>query len=222
MKNSDNSGRQNRNRARPELKWRTCFNAALLIPALLLASVAGDSQAAERSGQIAIGDVSGCYGDSVRITVSLQNNSFSIEQFGFDLIFCPEMLEYVSAERGDLIPEWPFLEGFELDQGCVRMGGFSPENPIPPQSSGILLYVNFTVTCDACLEGDVCEIDCINPVDDIVDFSIQNASFTYSCGEAVPCLNLIGVAVLLILLSGMKFKTRRKIEKRGMPIEHHL
>ncbi len=216
MKNSRNSGRLNRNRVRRELKWWASFSAILLIPVLLAASFAVASHAAEKDGQIIIGDVSGCSGETACIPVYIQNNSTSIEQFGFDFLFCPDMLEFVSVERGELIPGWPFLEGYELEQGCVRMGGFSPENPIPPQSSAVLLYVNLTVTCDACSEDDPCELSIINPVDDVDGFSVQNGAFTYSCVEEVPCLDFIGAALLIILLSGMKFKCRSGIGEGRM------
>ncbi len=126
------------------------------------------------------GDCSGCAGESIQLAVFLANPDSTVEAFGCDLHYCPDMLEYDSCAPGILTLAWPYLECHETEPGTVRIGGFADQG-IVQDSSGSIAVLSFTVTCDGCIEGDQCEIYLDNLVDDLFAWPTQDGTFTYYC-----------------------------------------
>ncbi len=122
----------------------------------------------------------GCSGAVVSIPVMIENSDTEVAAFGFDLHYCPDMLEFVSCTNGQLTAGWYFLECNEWEAGIVRAGGFSM-TPIPTGSNGSIVVLRFSVTCENCDLYDECITNMTNLEDDLIGWTTLPGTFTYYC-----------------------------------------
>lgn len=95
------------------------------------------------SGALNIEGSQGGIGDEITIPVRIQSAPNAIGTFGFEVIY-PDVLEYLSFEKGVLTASFEFVSASAVIPGKVRTGGFSVTN-IPLGSSGSVILLKFRV-----------------------------------------------------------------------------
>lgn len=77
----------------------------------------------------------------------------SVQSFGFDLRFDPQILEYVGYQRGKMMEEYDFMDCIQIRPGVLRCGGFDKgENSILVGQTGAVLILNFQkIMCKNCV-----------------------------------------------------------------------
>ncbi|OQX83553.1 hypothetical protein B6D60_10335 [candidate division KSB1 bacterium 4484_87] len=128
---------------------------------------------------VKVGEVSGVAGDTIEVPIFIEQNSDSIDAFGFKFHYCNDKLAYLGVKRDELTYEFDFLDGHENTPGVVNIGGFDPV-AIDTNSSGTLLRVILLV--EQCGEGESYQLNLSNLTDDITN--LNNCSGTFSCQAA--------------------------------------
>ncbi len=95
------------------------------------------------SGEIGVRELQGAVGDSVDVAVTVHTLG-SIDAFGLNLSFPPELLSYVNLSPGDLTAGFTNLSAQESG-GVVTLGGFTLGAPIPTGAAGRIAYLRFVV-----------------------------------------------------------------------------
>ena len=131
-----------------DMKKSGIFAATILI--LLSISVMAINQ--ERwvivtgSGSISAGDDSGDRGETVYISIKLNNGS-AVEAFGFNVNWDPTYLSYQSTSKGSLVPSsgWTFMPG-NPGSNTIKIGAYG----VPGiNGSGQIAVVKFTIKSTA-------------------------------------------------------------------------
>lgn len=94
-------------------------------------------------------------GEMITLPVRIHTTS-EISAMGLDITFPMDVLAYVSTTPGDLTADYDFFGANLHPSGnLVRVGGFEVGNDnIPPDTIGVLAYVNFNVIAAGC--GSFC------------------------------------------------------------------
>jgi len=92
---------------------------------------------------IIINSVEGTLGEEIVVPVFI-DNPYNIDAFGFDLIFPSESLEFIGVGKTELVKDFYQVNGNEIQQGILRVGGYSSK-PINSASSGVLVTLIFRV-----------------------------------------------------------------------------
>jgi hypothetical protein len=98
------------------------------------------------TGAIDIPTSEGTLGGTVSIPVRVQNTPGTIEAMGFDFVV-PTGLTYTGYTKGSLIPSNYMVDVNQISANTLRCGAFKTGGTtvIGAGSSGVLLYLNFTV-----------------------------------------------------------------------------
>ena len=101
------------------------------------------------SGDIALPtDLSGAWGDLVRIPVSIADNASSICDFEFDFVFDPAVLEMRGVERSSAIQDWTTLNWTLVEPGKARITGSAGSGTcVAALSSADIVSMTMTVQC---------------------------------------------------------------------------
>ncbi len=153
-----------------------------------------------------IEDVSGDTGQEIEVIAMVSNPDTPLDAFGFYLEHaCPDMLDYVSCDRGNLDPGWVMFGCNEPTVGEIRATGFVAPGSLPPGCTGSLVKFTFLVTCESCEYGDQCDLILTNLADDLTGWGIGNATFTFTGGSStpVPDVPAAGTAGTLLLILGL-------------------
>ncbi|MBN1297742.1 hypothetical protein JXA80_13255 [bacterium] len=156
----------------------------------------------------------GCPGDTVMISVSMENPQTDIDCFGLEFHYDSQTMFYTGFEPGDLDPGWIMIDCIELDPGRVRACGFCIGTPIPSGSSGELLDLTFQSICTDCYwlelypyafdwlvddiqsfypESGTMDVQCVRPVHN----GDTNLDHQLSCGDAqLVFLHVLGLVEL--------------------------
>jgi hypothetical protein len=136
---------------------------------------------------ITVSNAEGCQGDQIHVEITIDNPITSVDVFGMDLNFDPDMMAYEYCTPGILIQDWPLFDCSLIEPGTVRLSGIDVmgDNVIQAGSSGILASVTFTVTCDLCQLNDTSDLIPNGFTDDLIDFVAINGLFTHPC-EPLP------------------------------------
>jgi|GEM_PF-1086384 len=128
----------------------------------------------ERSANInlIINDIELKPGKIIVVPVIIDNPS-NIKAFGFDILFESEILEFVGVMRTELLKDFNEVDGNEIAQGVLRVGGYSSE-PIRSYSPGALIRLIFKVTGET---EEPCPFLITNTVDDLENASFQNKTY---------------------------------------------
>lgn len=114
-------------------------------------------------------------GSKESFSITINNAPDTVNSFGFDIKFCPEVLQYDGYEEGSLLKnQYSFFQVNHLQpQSLLRVGMiYSRNKQIEPGTTGNLLKLNFTA-----LQAGSCEMTIINKVDDIQDWSVKTGWF---------------------------------------------
>lgn len=98
--------------------------------------------------EISCGDCANAViGSQISCTVSLNSTPEEVESFGFDLLYDPDVLSYISFTRGALTQDrFDYLGINEKTSGHLRIGGAELySNPLPVNTSGEFLLLTFQV-----------------------------------------------------------------------------
>jgi hypothetical protein len=94
-------------------------------------------------------------GATVEFNVTLNNSVMAVQDFQFDVIFDPAVLEYVdgSYARGTAIKDWKLADDNLIAPGHLRFAALDPTQAIPIGSGHLLVTLKFTVRCNGCTDG---------------------------------------------------------------------
>ncbi|MFQ6037986.1 MAG: cohesin domain-containing protein [Candidatus Aminicenantales bacterium] len=126
---------------------------------------------------------SGGRGTVVIVTVSVKGVSQEIKSFGLEVTFEAQMFAFQSIAKGNLTQDWASVDGFETQSGLIKAGGFAGGGtPVGKVSTGSLMTVRFTVTCEGCASGRQSQVCIQNLADNIKEMRLEPscALFTYT------------------------------------------
>ncbi len=100
-------------------------------------------------GEIALPtDLSGAWGDLVRVPVSISDNASLICDFAFDFVFDYSVFEMRGVERSPAITDWTTLDWTLVEPGKVRItGSVGTGTCVAAQSSVDLVFMTLMVQC---------------------------------------------------------------------------
>ncbi|UCE43099.1 MAG: hypothetical protein JSV17_09205, partial [Candidatus Aminicenantes bacterium] len=105
---------------------------------------------------------------TVRIPVRV-SSVFDMRSFGMEFRFSEENLHFVGIEHSDISQNFMVIQGNELEEGFVRIGGYGM-NPIQKRSPGILCELVFIGS------GGEGEVELIDLFDDLRNFEIRKSN----------------------------------------------
>jgi hypothetical protein len=105
---------------------------------------------------------------TVRIPVRV-SRIFDMRSFGMEFRFSEGNLHFVGIEHSDISQNFMAIQGYEMEEGLVRVGGYGM-NPIQKKSPGILFDLVFFRS------GGEGEVELINLFDDLRNFEIRKTN----------------------------------------------
>jgi hypothetical protein len=142
------------------------------------AAVAALRKPSRMRRSVTIGDVRGKPGDTVLVPILLDTPD-SLESFGLDLIYPSNLLKYKGVSRTGLSLDFVQLDGNELRDGLVRIGGYRNE-PLANGSGGALVTVIFEVQGSP---GGQSPLLASNTIDDLNGAQVNPGQVQISSGE---------------------------------------
>ena len=121
------------------------------------------------------GEVEGAPGLDIDVPISIKGNVTPINAFGFEFNYCNDKLHLLDVEKGILTSDFDFFQYEEQSPGNVIIGGFHT-SAIPANSDDVIAIVKLHV--DACVEGDICELQINDLVDDFMGMNACNGTFS--------------------------------------------
>jgi len=94
------------------------------------------------------------------------SSAFNMRAFGLDLRYATDKMIFVGINRGELTEDFIAVRGNEMEQGIVRIGGYSI-SAIQKEGPGVLVELIFYMK----EEGG--ELEVLKLVDDLKDFIVQ-------------------------------------------------
>ncbi|MEW6379513.1 MAG: cohesin domain-containing protein [bacterium] len=122
----------------------------------------------ESSGALDIEGAQGIAGGEVKIPVRIQKAPTSVSALGFEVVYRPDILQYIGYEPGDLVTSFRLFQVNSIGTDRLIVGGAS-DKAIPKGTSGRLVWLKFKVIGD--LEDGCYPLDLEKPIDDLVQFS---------------------------------------------------
>jgi hypothetical protein len=105
---------------------------------------------------------------TIRIPVEV-SNAFNLKAFGMDLRYSTEKMLFIGVNKGALTKDFMALEGNELEEGIVRIGGYSLSG-VQEEGPGVLFELVFFIK----EKGE--EVEIIKLVDDIKNYVINKGN----------------------------------------------
>jgi hypothetical protein len=117
----------------------------------------------------------------VTVTVAIKENEQEIRVFGLEATFDTQMFQFQEVAKNGLTADWAAVDGNEISQGKLRVGGFvGGGTSIAKNSTGSLVDLKFKVTGQSYGNGQQSQI-CINQYsDDIASYQPNPACTTFS------------------------------------------
>ncbi|HPQ41893.1 MAG TPA: hypothetical protein PLV45_16110, partial [bacterium] len=161
------------------MKLFTHVNRLLIMLCLVILATAGVSA----QDSLICEDASGCDTDTVTISVLFSNPTTEVDAVTITMSFPDDILDFDSCAAGTVVPPggWILFDCNDPSPNVLTIAGFAID-PIPTGSSGILVYLNFTVNCPTCVEGQTGLLDFTLLEDDVSGFTSAPGTFTYTCG----------------------------------------
>jgi len=122
---------------------------------------------------IIIHNQSGHIGDDITITCSISNAANTVSAIGFDILYDPDILEFIDYSPGKLLQKFTMFSVNQVHDDCLRVGAIEHNMSIKPDQSGDLLYLTFHV-----INYGTSDIEIVRPKDDILNWQIQNGIFS--------------------------------------------
>jgi hypothetical protein len=131
-------------------------------------------------------DYWGCTGDDIQVEVMVVNDDTAINSFELMVAYNASMMDFINGVAGSVKTNWMMFTCTESAPGYITISGVSnPGQPLPAGSEGPLAFLNFTVTCSGCEEGEQSELRPFNFENDIEVFGSSSGMFTFLC-ETTP------------------------------------
>jgi len=168
------------------------LNLSMLSGVILLTIIAlTGAPAVDAANIVTVLNAEGCTGDTIVVTVNLQNNSTVVDAWGFHLRYNSSHLDYVSCEPGVLDPGWYTWGCDENTPGDIVIGAYATTSSIPLNSNDSLVLLTFNVTCGSCMPGVTSQLTIDTMVDDLAALGPGQGqavpgTFTYRCPTNTP------------------------------------
>ena len=159
---------------------------------------------------LVVGSASGSMDDIISIPVTVDTAPNDVDEFGFDLHYCSDMLIFTGFSPGILTSDWTYLDCFDdLVSQTITIGGYeaNPSYVIPAGTSGTLIVLDFRVTCGSCLPMDTCTISADDFVSDVLTWDSSDGQFIFVdptpsvTPNAVPATGPAGIGILITMMS---------------------
>jgi hypothetical protein len=139
-------------------------------------------------GYLDIYDGAGSPGQTVSFVVEIGVNPTDLQDFQFDLYYDATALDYAvgSFTRGALIQDWMLVQDNVIAPGHLRFAGLDPTLSIPAGTVGVLLTIDFTVTCGTCADGDTFLMDLADLAGSTTGYDAFDGWFTFVAPTATP------------------------------------
>ena len=106
------------------------------------------------------------------VLVSINNVDREIKVFGLEVKFDADKLKFRRIEAGNLTESWTAVDGNEISNGTLRVGGFvGSANPIVQGTTGIIAEIKLKVMGTNFNDGQQSKICIENYTDDIADMT---------------------------------------------------
>ena len=112
--------------------------------------------------------VSGSINTQVSFVLIAYNVPNEVEAFGLDIVFDPNILEYIGGEKGDLIKGFVLFDINPTTNG-LKIGAATPNEKIGAGASGIIVTITFSVK----MTYQESDINLNNLTDDIKNWSTE-------------------------------------------------
>jgi sugar lactone lactonase YvrE len=130
-------------------------------------------------------DQNGHIGDDITITFSVSNAANTVSAMGFDILYDPDVLEYIDFSPGPLLEKYSMFYVNQVNEDCLRVGALEHQMNIAPSQSGDLMYLKFHV-----IDFGTSNIDIVRPKDDVRSWQFQNGVFSSLDDTDPPNQNL--------------------------------
>ncbi len=176
--------------------------------------------------QIWLTDAAGGSGSSLQVELRMENDINSVDAFTIYVSYDPDMLSFESCETGDIQPSggWTYFGCHNPDRpgNLIKILGMHFSDEVPSGSYGKLAVLNFTVTCDSCVNGDASMFRIQALWDDVQGFEAADGRFVFTGGDPtptptippIPSVNASGIFAILslfTLLFLMRFSRRKSL-----------
>ena len=106
------------------------------------------------------------------VLVSINNADREIKVFGLEVKFDADKLKFRRIEAGNLTESWAAVDGNEISNGTLRVGGFAGSaNPVVQGTTGIIAEIKLKVMGTNFNDGQQSQICIENYTDDIADLT---------------------------------------------------
>lgn len=111
---------------------------------------------------------SGGTNTDLTVLISISNTSQEIKVFGLEMTFDNNNFQFRRAGAGNLTINWAAVDGNEISDGILRVGGFMGSGtPISQGTTGNIAEVKFKVSGSSFNDGQQSQICIKNYTDDI-------------------------------------------------------
>lgn len=112
--------------------------------------------------------------ETLMFTVSVKNTPNSVQSFGFEVHYDPQILEYIRYEKGKIAEGYKFFDCVQIKPGLLRCGGFTDRvKNIPAGQSGEVVNLYFQkLNCRNTI------LSLQNLVDDLKGWKVADGRFT--------------------------------------------
>ncbi len=137
--------------------------------------------------QIVISPSLGTYDNEIEAYINIANNQCVLSSIGFDLLFDSNYFSYLGVEtQGCLTSDWSMMDGYEVNSGQIRIGGYAGSgSEISSSEAGSLLKIKLKVVrqCTGGTDGLQSTITIDSYIDDLEAYLPEpaNAAFTMIC-----------------------------------------
>ncbi len=135
--------------------------------------------------------IKGVIGETHTVDILVHENHAPITSFGFELLFNPDHLIFVSIQKGPLTRDWIQVDGAESAAGVVRVGGYHTPG-IPAGSDGCIAKIIFRVGCNGCSTKDQSSLHITNLLDDVSGMNVCGGFFEYDIECTLGDVNMDG------------------------------
>ena len=118
---------------------------------------------------------------TVSASVFIKANTHEMREFGLDVTFDPRMFQFQEVRNGTLTGGWAAVDGNEIGQGNLKVGGFvGGGTAIPVSSEGTLAEIRFKVTGTDYGNGQTSQVCGKHYTDDLIEFKPDSACITFT------------------------------------------